>query len=516
MISHEINSLINCIQINLQRSKHSTTHLVKIIEEKHIDIVLVQEPYAVKGKVCGFPLRYKVLYDDTCDKPKTAIIITNKLLQVIELKTFAKGYSTFAKIQFRAKAFIFVSAYCSPTSDLSDQLAHMQDFLVKVKPQNCIIGMDSNAKSKIWFRNSEDNRGQLLEDFISQNDLLVLNNNEDIPTFHTFRGDVIAESYIDITIANVNSSALITHWQVLKEDSLSDHRYIFFTINDTISKIEHRSTIKFNTKSANWETFADLWKPHIQHHIQLIENITNTSQLNAYVNTFDLLLTQICFKSMSKVSHNNKHPNSNNWWTQELSECRLKVNNARRRHQRCQRENRPELKNAYLSLKNVYIKLINKQKINSWNNFVEESTRDNAWGLVYKIARNQLNQEKVNELIAQDGRLITDSKEIAQAFMQKLFPTDNPVLDLQKHKDIRAQVNQTYQQPIDSPFTSDEITSVVFQQNPKKSPGEDGFTADIIQNLHSIDTSFLYKLYNKCLELCEFPEKWKTRVIKVI
>jgi hypothetical protein len=56
---------------------------------------------------------------------------------------------------------------------------------------------------------------------------------------------------------------------------------------------------------------------------------------------------------------------------------------------------------------------------------------------------------------------------------------------------------------------------VVFKQNPKKSPGEDGFTADI-QNLHSIDASFLHKLYNKCLELCAFPEKWKINVIKVI
>lgn len=488
MNNQHINNFINCIQINLQRSKHSTAQLVKIIKEKHIDIVLVQEPYVIRGKVCGFSLKYKTIYDDTCDQPKTAIIITNKLLQAIELKTFATSYSTFAKIQFCAKTFIFISAYCSPTSDLSNQLAHMQDFFIKVKPQNCIIGMDSNAKSKIWFSDCEDNRGELIEDFISQNDLLVLNNNENMPTFHTIRGDVIAESFIDITIANVNSSALITHWQVLTEDSLSDHRYIYFTINDTIPRIEHRSTVKFNTKSANWETFANLWRPHVQHHIKLIENIANASQLNAYVNTFDLLLTQICFKSMSKVSQNNKHSNSNNRWTQELSECRLKVNNARRRYQRCQTENRRELKLAYLSLKNIYIKLIDKQKINSWNNFIEESTRDNAWGLVYKIANNQLNAEKVNELIASDGRLITDGNEIAQTFMQKLFPTDNTSLDLQQHKDIRSQISQKYEQQIDCPFTLAEVSNIVFQQNPKKSPGEDGFTADIIQNLHSIDT----------------------------
>jgi hypothetical protein len=146
-------------------------------------------------------------------------------------------------------------------------------------------------------------------------------------------------------------------------------------------------TTAFNTKSANWELFANLWRPHILHHTQLIESIVNESQLNAYVNIFDLLLTEICFKSMFKASLYVKHSNSNNWWPQELSECRLKLNNDRRRYQRCQTRNRPALKIAYLSLKNTYVELINKQKIKSRNNFVEESTRDNAWELVYKIAK---------------------------------------------------------------------------------------------------------------------------------
>jgi hypothetical protein len=49
---------IKCVQINIQRSKSATAHLTQHIEEHDIDIAIIQEPYVVKQKVCGFPIRY--------------------------------------------------------------------------------------------------------------------------------------------------------------------------------------------------------------------------------------------------------------------------------------------------------------------------------------------------------------------------------------------------------------------------------------------------------------------------
>jgi hypothetical protein len=63
------NSSINCIQINLQRSKTSTANLLKTIEEYNIDIVIAQEPHVINGKVIGFPLNYSVLYDQNSTHP---------------------------------------------------------------------------------------------------------------------------------------------------------------------------------------------------------------------------------------------------------------------------------------------------------------------------------------------------------------------------------------------------------------------------------------------------------------
>jgi hypothetical protein len=156
------------------------------------------------------------------------------------------------------------------------------------------------------------------------------------------------------------------------------------------------------------------------------------------------------------------------------------------------------------------------QKIKSWNEFVEQSTKDNPWGLIYKIAKNKINCEKVNELVNNSGELITDNREIAEALLKNLFPEDRPESDLQVHKDIRSEVEKDYTQIDDLPFNEQEVTQVVLSQNPKKSPGEDGFNADIVKNLHLTCVSFLPKLYNKCLDIAIFPDCWKSSVVKVI
>jgi hypothetical protein len=84
------------------------------------------------------------------------------------------------------------------------------------------------------------------------------------------------------------------------------------------------------------------------------------------------------------------------------------------------------------------------------------------------------------------------------------------------HKQIRQKIQTIYNAADDPLFTEAEVTEIVNTQNNAKSPGEDGFNAQIIQNLHITEPLFLTKLYNKCLTLGVFPDKWKTCVVKII
>jgi hypothetical protein len=122
-----------------------------------------------------------------------------------------------------------------------------------------IISIDSNAHSTNWFNEYEDERGRILNDFIAQNNLIIMNENETIATYHTIRNQRICESSIDITLTNLNATRIIKNWEVLlSEESLSDHRFIYFEMLGSAQAVRYKSTIKFYTKRADWDLFEDL------------------------------------------------------------------------------------------------------------------------------------------------------------------------------------------------------------------------------------------------------------------
>jgi ribonuclease HI len=504
-------NIINCLQINLQRSKHSTAHLAKYIEEKQIDIIFIQEPYVIKGKVCGFPLKFRLFYCENCDRPKSAIAIANDSIQAIAINTFTNTFSTIINVKFKLKVISLISIYCSPFECLATELSHIKTAINSLKPQNLIISADSNANSRVWFSKSDDSRGDLFNDFIAENNLLLLNNNENIATYHTTRG----ESFIDLTLTNVNCVSLIKNWEVLEIDSLSDHRFISFTIAGNCEEINYKSTKKYNTKLANWADFERKLFPIINDLENSVESIESSVELNCLIENFNEKLTKVCNKTIPKCL-STKNVNINKWWTRELTIARLDTNRARRRYQRCQTSARHQLQQNYLEVRAQYITKIKEQKIKSLNKFIEENTRDNPFGLIYKLSQNKIKFEKVNELLSDDGRLITSSEEIAQTLIDSLFPIDRPEEDDDFHKEIRAKSLTDFSQTDDMPLTLQEVTNVVNAQNEKKAPGEDGFSADIVKRVHSISSSFLLKIYNKCLAIGHFPNCWKSCVIKVI
>jgi hypothetical protein len=371
--------------------------------------------------------------------------------------------------------------------------------------------MDSNAKSRVWYSNVDDERGNQLNDFIALNNLIIMNDNQDMATYHTTHG----ESFIDLTLINTNSAVIITDWCVLADDSLSDHRYIAFNIGAQCQEVKYKSTIKYNTCNADWDSFENQITAHLSVYESQIESITDENQLNYYIDSLMKIVLQVCDNTIPKIK-NNGNTRANRWWCQQLTQLRRQTNSARRRYQRCQTDRRDQLEQEYLRIKHNYKQTLNRSKIDSWNHFVDISTRGNPWGLIYKISKNQLNSEKVNELISADGYIIHDNKDIARTLLDSFFPTDNTDEDNAIHSRIRAEAKIPNTEENDIPFTTEEITTTIDSQNENKAPGEDGITADIIKKLHSINNSVLTKLYNKCLQLMIFPQCWRSAVIKVI
>jgi hypothetical protein len=67
----------------------------------------------------------------------------------------------------------------------------------QLKPKHYIIGSDTNGKSKLWKSRTNNRRGNLIIEFLSQNELFFLNNS-DKPTYMSRSG----KSIIDLTLCN--------------------------------------------------------------------------------------------------------------------------------------------------------------------------------------------------------------------------------------------------------------------------------------------------------------------------
>jgi hypothetical protein len=172
---------------------------------------------------------------------KTTIIITNHKIQAIFISSLSNEFSTKVQLNFKTKIIYGFSLYCSPLQQVEYELNHIKNSIDLLKPQFSIISMDSNAKSKLWFSKSDDRRGELITEFISEMNFILLNDNEITPTFFTTRG----ESFIDLTLISENLTNAIKNWEVLETNSMSDHRYIVFDINEKTEEINYKNTRKY-------------------------------------------------------------------------------------------------------------------------------------------------------------------------------------------------------------------------------------------------------------------------------
>ena len=53
MFNNTNNRKINCIQINLHKSKLASENLCKTISDNNSDIIVIQEPWVYQNRVCG-------------------------------------------------------------------------------------------------------------------------------------------------------------------------------------------------------------------------------------------------------------------------------------------------------------------------------------------------------------------------------------------------------------------------------------------------------------------------------
>ena len=90
-------------------------------------------------------------------------------------------------------------------------------------------------------------------------------------------------------------------------------------------------------------------------------------------------------------------------------------------------------------------------------------------------------------------------KITVQYMMDYFVHIDNDLEDSNQHKQLRRKVTIPLDTPDDTEFTPGEILAILKGFNPRKAPGEDRITSEILLRTYEQFPQFFTAVYNLCL-----------------
>ena len=228
----------------------------------------------------------------------SSIFVLSSLPQrEIKLKTTLQAVAVSVTLE---KEITLCSVYIPPSFDLKSE--HLDSLLQQLPSPYMLLG-DFNGHSLLWGSSDTDLRGEEIENFISKNDICLMNDKS--KTFlDSGKGTF---SSLDLSLCHP-SLYLDYNWSVCEDQHGSDHFPIIIESNQSTCE-DHNPKWKLN--KANWDLFQTLCD----------ESLTNTtlSESSDPIDNFTSSLIDISEKCIPKTSTNPKK--SNPWYNDDCKEA---------------------------------------------------------------------------------------------------------------------------------------------------------------------------------------------------
>jgi len=190
-------TLIRCMQINLQHSRIATDNLMKLTEQEKSDIICIQETYLYKHRMTGISNSYRS-YTSLEDNNQATIVITNQLIDAVLITQLSDTDTVLLELDYNNTRFFTASIYFDITTEIEKELVKIDHIVEFTKGNGLIIAVNSNSRSAAWHDTQTNKRGKTLEEYITSKNLYIMNERSEGTTFHNRRG----KSNIDLTIVN--------------------------------------------------------------------------------------------------------------------------------------------------------------------------------------------------------------------------------------------------------------------------------------------------------------------------
>ena len=133
------NTTLSCMQLNLQHSKPATNKLNLLMQEAHMDLALVQEPYIYQNQVTGISLKYWI-FSSGKGKKRAAIMVTNKSIDALLIHQISEEDIVVIEVTHGNKNFIVASIYLDIRKEITEDFNKIKNILQLAKGEGIISG----------------------------------------------------------------------------------------------------------------------------------------------------------------------------------------------------------------------------------------------------------------------------------------------------------------------------------------------------------------------------------------
>ena len=351
---------------------------------------------------------------------------------------------------------------------------------------------DFNGHNILWGCNKNNTRGEIIENFITTNDLCLMND-KSYTYLHPATGTF---SSLDLSLCHP-SLLLDFDWSVCEDQHGSDHFPI--VIESVIASAEDHNP-KWKLNKANWEQFHLLCNNFLD-----IENFDNSTDLVA---DFTSSLTDISNTCIPKTSTNPKK--SNPWYNDDCKNAIRQIKHA--------------LANfcKYPTKETKARRTIKSSKRNTWKSYVSKlnykTPIKKVWNMIRKIS-GKTKSPSYTHLNTSRKTKATSKEDIANTFGETFLKNSSSRNYLEKFKNVqkhqekniinfKALNNEEY----NNHFNILELKDAIKKSHDTAS-GPDEIHYQMLKHLPENALSTLLHIFNDIWATGVFPDSWRLATV---
>nr|KAG5704148.1 hypothetical protein BaRGS_009678 [Batillaria attramentaria] len=370
---------------------------------------------------------------------------------------------------------------------------------MNIPPEKCLIVGDFNSHSTCWGYDETDRRGDEVEDWQIDTNMILLNDPEDPPTFFSRRW--ISTSTPDLAFSTEDLSGK-TSRKVQNQLGGSDHRPVLLAISLQYRPNNSKTFPRWNYKKADWEMFSQLSDVYCKS--------VKADDLN--INKACGNFTQAILKAASETIPRGARKNYRPYWTEELQQLEDEVTKTREKvESHPTQENNITLKACTAKYRKAYIQAARA----SWREKTEKLNLDKDGNKLWRLTKAMNNEDTraAPVMVEKDQEMVT-GRRAANLFIDSYEKVSNISAPQDRKQEVHdaiknCQSNHDSPEYMNKPFTMTELNDAVRTLKEKKSPGPDKVTNEMLEHLGTKAKAKLLAVFNNSWKTGHVPQSWR-------